>query len=179
MDKKMVCPCGLTCCDCMFYKSEIYEAASRFKDTIKKYEFDKFLSILSNRKGWETMRKHLQLEESQMWDRFGKHFDAFKDIIKFMSTLDSIIGLQCKNTCQEASGCSFTGETHKCGALECIIEKEYKGCWECSEYRGCDKLSFLRNSYGKVIEENLNLIKEKGIDAVESRGNEYYAWQRK
>ena len=25
MDKKLVCPCGLTCCDCLFYKKEIYD----------------------------------------------------------------------------------------------------------------------------------------------------------
>jgi hypothetical protein len=27
MEKNLVCPCGLTCCDCLFYKSEIYDAA--------------------------------------------------------------------------------------------------------------------------------------------------------
>ena len=33
--------------------------------------------------------------------------------------------------------------------------------------------------YGYVINDDLKAIKEEGFDAVKSRGNQYYAWQRK
>jgi len=179
MDNNMVCPCGLTCCDCLFYKSEIYEAAQNFKNTLKKFHFDKFLSILSNNSAKEAMRKHLELDEGQMSEKVGKHFEKFKNIPEFMETLDSIITLQCKNTCKESFGCSLAGETHKCGALKCIEAKGYDGCWECNEYKKCEKLNFLKQSYGSVIEENLEIVKEKGVEGVKSRGDKYYAWQRR
>lgn len=47
MDKKLVCPCGLTCCDCLFYKTEIYETAKKLRKLIIEHELDKFLNILS------------------------------------------------------------------------------------------------------------------------------------
>lgn len=179
MDKKLVCPCGLICCDCLFYKSEIYETAHKLKELIKERELDKFLTICSNRKSWEAMGEHLDLSEDQNYSRIGKLFDVFKQMPVFMNVLDSIIKLQCKTTCQEIGGCSVGGNTHECRALKCMKSKEYDGCWQCIEFENCDKLKFLKNSYGYVIEDNLKTIKEKGIEAVKSRGNKYYTWQRK
>ena len=31
MEKKFVCPGGLACCDCLFYKPEIYDTAKKLK----------------------------------------------------------------------------------------------------------------------------------------------------
>ncbi len=178
MEDKMVCPCGLTCCDCLFFKSEIYEAARKFKEILEKYQFDKFLKILSNNSASEAMRKHLDLDEVEMWNKVGKHFEVFKNMPEFIKTLEGIISLQCKSTCKEASGCSLAGETHKCVALKCVQEKGFSGCWECEDTKECEKLSFLKQSYGYVIEENLEIVKNNGSNAVESRTNKYYSWQR-
>lgn len=177
MDKKLVCPCGLTCCDCLFYKSEIYETAYKLKELIKEHELDKFLTILS--KNWRAMEDLLELSEDQLSEGIGKQFEVFKQIQEFMNVLDGIVKLQCKTTCREMGGCSFGGNTHECKALKCIKSKKYDGCWQCSEFENCDKLKFLKNGYGYVIEDNLKTIKEKGFEAVKSRGNKYYAWQRK
>lgn len=179
MDEKLVCPCGLTCCDCLFYKNEIYEAAQVLKEVIKKYDFDKFLLLLSKTKAVELMGEHLRLSEDQTRDKMGKYFKTFKQIPEFLNILESIINLQCKTTCKEADGCSVGGKTHQCDALKCIKLKGYEGCWQCAEYGTCDKLNFLKKNYGFVIEDNLKTIKGKGINAVESRGNKYYTWQRK
>lgn len=179
MDKKLVCPCGLTCCDCLFYKSEIYEAAYTLKELLTKHKMDKFLSMCSNNKNSEALAKHLDLNEDEIWKGVGKHFDVFKQMPVFMEVLDGIIKLQCKTTCQEVGGCSVGGNTHECRAIKCLKGKGYEGCWQCSEFEKCDNLTFLKNSYGYVIEDNLKIIKEKGFDAVKSRGNKYYAWQRK
>jgi len=134
---------------------------------------------MSNEIVLPAMGKHLELDESQMKDKVGKHFEKFKDITGFMEILDSIISLQCKSTCIEACGCSIAGQTHQCSALKCIKSKGYVGCWECNEYKNCEKLSFLKHSYGSVIEENLTTVKESGTEAVKSRGDKYYMWQRK
>jgi len=96
-----------------------------------------------------------------------------------MEVLDSIIAIQCKTTCQEVGGCSIGGYTHECSALKCLKSKGYKGCWECTEFENCGKLTLLRHNYGYVVEENLHTIKEKGLEAVKSQGNKYYQWQGK
>lgn len=179
MDKRFVCPCGLTCCNCLFYKNEIYETALKLQELIKENGLDRFLKGCSNKNGWEAMGEHLDLDKNQLWDIVGKRFDVFKKMPEFMNILDSIIRLQCKTTCKEAGGCSIGGNTHECKALKCINSKEYDGCWQCSEFENCDKLRFLKNGYGYVIEDNLKTIREQGYEAVKSRGNKYYAWQRK
>lgn len=179
MDENLVCPCGLTCCDCLFYKSEIYKAAQGLKEVIKKYDYDKFLILLSNTKSGKAIGEHLLLSEDQARDKMGKYFDTFKQMPEFLNVLESIINLQCKTTCKEVGGCSMGGKTHECDALKCIKMRGYEGCWQCTEYEICDKLDFLKKNYGHVIEDNLRIIKEKGVNEVKSRGNKYYAWQRK
>lgn len=98
---------------------------------------------------------------------------------EFLDVLDGLIKLQCKTTCQEVGGCSIGGTTHECDALKCIKSKGFDGCWDCSEYEGCEKLNFLKRGYGETIEGNLKIIKEEGFDEVKPRGNKYYTWQRK
>lgn len=178
MDKKLVCPCGLTCCDCLFYKSEIYDTAQKLKDLIKEHELDRFLAIVSNKKSLELMGEHLGLSENQIRDEIGKNFNAFKQMPEFLNILDSIIKLQCKSTCKESGGCSIVGRTHECKALKCIKSKNYEGCWQCGEFEDCNNLKFLKGAYGYVIDENLKTIRDKGVGAVMSHGNKYYAWQR-
>lgn len=95
-----------------------------------------------------------------------------------MDVLDGIAKLQCKNTCKVAGGNSLAGNTHECLALKCIKEKGFEGCWQCQKFKECDKLTFLKNSYGYVIEENFSIIKEKGLSEVMPPENKYYTWQR-
>jgi hypothetical protein len=175
MDEKYVCPCGLTCCDCLFYKSEIYEAAIKLKKLIKDSQLDIFLTILSKHEVHKIMAKHLGEEDT----KFGQIFETFNKLPDFFNILESIIKIQCKKTCRESGGCSIGGITHECEAVKCIKLKGYKGCWECSDYKSCNKLIFQKTSYGETIEGNLKLMKEKGIESVKSRGNQYYEWQRK
>lgn len=180
MDKNLVCPCGLTCCDCMFFfKKEVYEAAYKLKELIEEQQLDKFLTICSKENTWTAMGKHLDLDENLIEEKLGKKFNVFKEMPTFMNVLDGIIKIQCKATCQEADGCSNGGETKQCKALKCLKSKNYDGCWQCAEYENCDKLKFLKLSYGYVIEDNLKIIKENGVEAVKSRGNKYYEWQRR
>ena len=175
MEKKFVCPCGLTCCDCLFYKKEINDTAKKLKQLIKDSRLDVFLKLIIENAGWKAIAKHLGADEQQ----FYRLFKSFDKLPEFLTVLDSIIKLQCTSTCREADGCSIGGITHKCAALLCIEDKGYNGCWECSEFESCKNLKFLKANYGETIEGNLKIIKEKGIDAVKSRGDDYYEWQRR
>jgi hypothetical protein len=175
MDRKFICPCGLTCCDCLFYKSEIYETARKLKELIQASQLDTFLNLIVENKGWKNIAKFLGQEGTE----FAQYFDSFDKMPDFLNVLDGIIKLQCKTTCQESGGCSLGGVTHGCEALKCIKSKKYEGCWDCMKVGSCEKLTFLKRNYGETIEGNLRIIKDEGFDAVKSRGNKYYAWQRK
>ncbi len=179
MDKKLVCPCGLTCCDCLFYKSEIYDAARKLKKLIKLNDLDLFLKGNSIKKNWKSLSEHMLLGEEQEWEQVGKYLEIFKDMPLFINILDGIIKLQCKATCQETGGCSLGGNTHECHALRCVKSNGYDGCWQCDKFENCDKLGFVKERYGAVIEENLRIAKDKGVEEVKSHGNRYYVWQRK
>lgn len=179
MEKKLVCPCGLTCCDCLFYKDEIYDAARKLKELIKINDMDVFLTGNSRKTNWKSLAGHMMLTEDQEWEQVGQSFDVFKDMPLFKNVLDGIIKLQCKATCKETGGCSLGGSLHECHASKCVKSNGYDGCWQCEKFENCDKLRFVKKHYGYVIEENLRTAKEKGIEEVKSHGNRYYAWQRK
>lgn len=175
MDKKYVCACGLICSDCMFYKKEIYEAARTLKQQIDKTNIDVFLSILSKEEVSTAMADHLGADTNDLYN----NFKVFSKLQEFMEVLDGLINIQCEKTCQESGGCSMCGTTKKCHTIRCVEEKGLNGCWECSEHENCIKLSFQKRSYGKTIEENFKIINERGINALVSRGNDYYEWQRR
>lgn len=66
MDKNYVAPCGLTCCDCLFYKNEIYETAKKLKQLIKKSQIDTFFTILSKDEVYKTIADHLGESEKNL-----------------------------------------------------------------------------------------------------------------
>jgi hypothetical protein len=169
MESKYIAPCGMTCCDCLFYNSNIYQAARKFKEVIVEHQFDKFLSHFS--------KSNLSF------------FHDFKKMEEFMAMLDKIISMQCENVCSENGGCSIprvdevmggiVKESHKCNVLICIESKGYQGCWECNELESCDKKKFFTYTYGNSPVETCKVVRDFGKKAVNPRGNKYYKWQQK
>jgi hypothetical protein len=174
MEEKFICPCGLNCSDCLFYKPEIYEAAKKLKKVIIDSELDVFFGKISENKSWKTIAEHLNEDCAQ----FEVYFDSFQQFPDFMNVLDDLIKLQCVALCMKTGGCSMGGVTHQCDAVKCVTSKGLVGCWDCAESDVCEKLSFVKKAYGKVIDENFRTIRTKGVGAVKSRGNKYYVWQQ-
>ncbi len=175
MEDKYVCPCGLTCCDCLFYNKEFFAAAGAMKRLIDEYRFDVFFAMLSKSEVSAHIASHLKRERIQ-FEEMCRVFERMPDFVK---VLEGIIAIQCEHTCKEKNGCSIGGSTHRCEALECVNSKGIEGCWQCAEYRLCDKLAFQRRSYGKTVTENLARLEKEGPDSLRPRGNQYYEWQRK
>jgi hypothetical protein len=175
MDKTLVCPCGLTCCDCLFHRKEIYEAARQLRNVLSSSQLDAFLRLIVANEGWKGIAAHLGQSSSSI----EQHFEPLAELPAFLHVLDGIIDLQCKTTCRESGGCSIGGVTRTCEACKCVEEKDLEGCWQCGDSRDCTKLSFLRKSYGETIDGNLEIIRNGGVEAVRPRGNRYYAWQRR
>ncbi|WP_027184415.1 DUF3795 domain-containing protein [Desulfovibrio inopinatus] len=175
MDKKYICPCGLICTDCLFYKPEIYDTAVQLRDAIEHSQLDIFLEGIAKHESWKAIADHLHAERDEM----GNHLEKFRTFSDFMHVLDGLVQLRCTSTCRESGGCSMGGTSHTCDAAKCVQSKGYEGCWECSESSTCAHLTFVKQAYGETIHENFTTITEHGYDAVQSHGKNYYAWQRK
>jgi len=175
MEEKYVCACGLTCCDCLFYKKEFFEAAKTMKSLIDEYRFDFFFSTLSKSEVSGQIAAHLKQDRAQ----YEALFRVLEGMPDFVKILEGIITIQCEHTCREKNGCSIGGMTHRCEALDCVSRKGLEGCWKCAEYDTCDKLAFQKKSYGKTITENLTRLEKEGMSSLRPRGNQYYEWQRK
>ena len=175
MDKKFICPCGLVCTECLFYKPEIYETAQKLKSTIEDSRLVVFLTSISESGRWKEIAEHLNGEQSD----FRRYFEAFNNFQEFMTILEGLIELQCKSPCRETGGCSMGGKLHKCEAVKCVQSKGYEGCWECQGNKQCEKLNFVKKVYGDTISETFATMTAEGSKAVKSYGNNYYAWQQK
>jgi hypothetical protein len=175
MESKYVSACGLTCCDCLFYKTEFFQAARTMKMLIDEYRFDVFFNSLSKRETSGAIASHLRRNGAQLEDMFR----VFEHIPDFVKVLEGIIAIECKHTCREENGCSIGGTPHQCAALECVKSKGLEGCWKCTEFKTCDKLAFQKKAYGKTVTENLAHLERVGANSLRPRGNQYYEWQRK
>jgi len=175
MEKKYVCACGLTCCDCLFYRPDFFEAARKMKEIINEFRIDIFFKLLNRRETNERIAEHLNQDK----EVFLKKFASFEKMEQFVEVLNAIVEIQCKQTCFENKGCSIGGIKHRCKTIECVNEKGLNGCWECGENERCEKLSFQKMSYGKSVIENLEILRTKGLGCIKSRGNQYYEFQRK
>jgi hypothetical protein len=174
MESNYVSACGLTCCDCLFYKNEFFQAAKTMKRLIDEYRFDVFFNSLSKSATSEAIAAHLRRDGSQL----EAMFRVFEHMPDFVRVLEGLIYLECQHTCREGNGCSIGGTPHQCAALECVNSKGLDGCWKCAEYKTCDKLGFQRKSYGKTVTDNLDLLERAGTTSLRARGNQYYEWQR-
>jgi hypothetical protein len=174
MERKYVSACGLTCCDCLFYKKDFFQAARTMKRLIDEYRFDVFFNSLSKMETSGAIASHLRCDGSQLADMFR----VFVHMPAFVKVLEGIIAIECKNTCREKAGCSIGGTPHQCAALECVNSKGFEGCWKCPEFKSCDKLAFQKKAYGKTVTENLAHLEKGGTTSLRARGNQYYEWQR-
>ena len=175
MESKYVSTCGLTCCDCLFYKKEFFQAAKTMKKLIAEYRFDLFFNALSKRENSAEIATQLGLDGSQLEGIFR----AFERMPDFVKVLDGFIAIECEHTCREKNGCSIGGTPHQCTALKCVNSKGLEGCWKCAGYRTCNKLAFQKMKYGRTVVENLSQLEREGTSALKSRGNQYYEWQRR
>ncbi|TFG92271.1 MAG: DUF3795 domain-containing protein [Syntrophobacterales bacterium] len=140
--------CGLYCGDCIRYRSRASELAA---DLLKEFENTQFA-------------EYAKVKQSQIPD-----FQHYKGMV---SLLAHISRLRCNVPCRlGGDGCMVS-----CPIMECVKGKAFEGCWECSEYKACQKLTFLKSFHGDTPLDNLDKIKEFGLRTwAKHRGN-CYPW---
>lgn len=129
--------CGLYCGDCYAHQGKIADLARDLRAELRKARF-------------ETLAEWL----SQV-----PFFRKLKDYKTCYEVLGSIVKFRCSKGCREGGGPPF------CKVRGCCGEKEIEGCWECDEFKDCNKREFVEALHGDAHLANLRKLKKQGIDA--------------
>lgn len=150
-NKDLTACCGLYCPECMWYRNNLSPLASELMDKMDQVHFEQYASVKSP---------------------FGAELEYYKE---FIDILKFIAGNNCTEPCRKGGGCGG----NPCKIMKCAEDKNYEGCWECSEVKDCEKFDIVGPRCGDTPYKNLLKIKELGYDGwIEERGP-YYIWQKK
>ncbi len=133
-ENDLIAYCGLYCGDCFNRKGEIADLARDLRKKLREAKFDRVSRGLS---------------------RFFKQFENYEQCY---GVLGAMVRLRCKKSCRDGGG------NPSCKIRKCCQKKGIEGCWECEEYKTCEKLDFLKTIHEDAHLKNLRKIKTKGID---------------
>ena len=149
--EELIAYCGLFCEDCHGYNGRIPDLARDLRKELRSSRYDKFAEFIS-RYG------------------FGKDFAGYDECYK---VLGAMVKFRCRKGCRAGGGSPF------CKIRKCAQKKGYDGCWECEDYKTCDKLEFLVPVHGDAHIRNLKAIKRKGKEGFLDGKHYWYAKPKK
>jgi len=127
--KELLAYCGLYCGDCGGYAGEIAESATKLRDVLKKYKF-------------ERTAKHLFPEKLKEYDRL-------------YEMLEFVAGLKCDKPCRERAEGSTACEIRQCcmerGYYACYECDDFEVCEKLESMKGLHRDSCVKNL--KAIKE--------------------------
>ena len=132
-DEELVAFCGINCKDCKARSERRLQLAKLFKESLQELPLNLFKEILPP-------------------------FKNVDQVVEFLEFLPQLGGMQtCCISTKEPCG------SPTCEIRICVKNKGYRTCAECTTYRTCPKLEFLKPHHVTLLSD-LDLIKEKGID---------------
>ncbi len=126
--------CGLYCAECLNYTGTVADLARDLRKELRSYRFEKTASALS------------KIPFFREFENYGQCYE----------TLGAMVRLRC------SKGCRSGGGNPGCRIRDCAVKKQLAGCWECSEFSECGKLSSLDEGHGTAHRKNLQIIAKKG-----------------
>ena len=132
-DEMLVAFCGINCRGCKERSKQRMNLGKSFKASLQELPLDLFKEVLPQ----------------------------FKSIDQVMTFIDFLPQLTVMQTC-----CTYTAEPcgdPNCEIRICVKNKGYRTCAECTDYKICSKLDFLKPHHETLISD-LNLIKEHGFE---------------
>ena len=138
--------CGLFCQDCIPSKKRLFELIRELSFLASELHLDSYAELKT------------------------PNNPIFANYAIFESMLSELAWLEC------AAPCRLGGGKTECGIRDCAIARGYEGCWECAEMKECKRLMPLRAFHGRTIDENLDAIKECGIDDWSPKKGNHYPW---
>ena len=143
-NKKNTAYCGLFCPDCIPSNKRLFEVLNELENLLIELKFDKYAELKS------------------------KSNETFQNYSEFLNVLEEMKKLKCKMLCAEG-GCK-----EDCKIRECVRNNQYEGCLECSDFKNCELLEYLKKIH--PIEYNLEMIKKYGIDKWDDKRGKHYIW---
>jgi hypothetical protein len=132
--------------------------------------------IPSNRCLFEILKSFENQLKKTKFEKYAKVKSVanltFKKYSDFQEVLTAIKNLECKAPCRENGG--FVD----CKIRSCAINKNYEGCWECGSFKSCELLSPIKKIH-PLLDNNLGLIKHKGVDNWSPQRGKHYSWSKK
>ncbi len=145
-ESKYTAYCGLYCGDCIPFNQPLFDTAEKLREELQKQQFDKYVGLKA------------------------KENPVLNDYETFVRVLSSLIELRCRKICRENGG------KPDCKIRDCAREKGVEGCWECSDFEGCELLKPLSGYHGDTLKNNLRLIKKYGIENWADKRGKHYVW---
>ena len=144
----MTAYCGLVCSDCIRYRGELTDTARSLLSILEKRDFHHYAAV------------------KMKYEHVFEQYPIFVDVLK------AITELECRQSCRKGGGCS----SFACPIIECCIEKQYQGCWECEQLDNCDRFDFLKPFHGDTPKNNCNEIHNNGFTNFALIKHPFYVW---
>jgi hypothetical protein len=138
--------CGLCCLDCIPSNRGLFARVRELKSLLEELQFANYARLKSGQQG------------------------IFGEYTKFLAVLHEIGKLECQVPCRSGGG---KGE---CDVRDCVLTRDYEGCWECDQYGSCEKLDYLKKVHPN-LEYHLELIKDEGIESWSAKRSKHYVWE--
>ena len=129
--------CGLYCDGCPSHTGEIPDLARDLRKALRTFRYDIIAEGLA-----------------------GQGFDFFKSFEKYpecYEVLGSLVKMRCK------AGCKHGGGNPYCKIRKCSQKNDFEGCWECSDFKTCEKLKVQDEFHGDAHNKNLRIIQKRGV----------------
>ena len=122
--------------------------------------------------GLKTFEEQLSKLDFEKYAQIkAKKIPAFKKYSDFIEVLSAIKALECKAPCRENGGYV------DCKIRSCAVGKNYEGCWDCADFKTCELLLPIKNVH-VLLDDNLELIKNVGVENWASKRGKHYFWSK-
>ena len=145
-DIKYTSYCGLHCLDCIPSNRKLFSEVKELENLLADLQFEKYAEFKS-----------------------GKD-EIFREYPKFIRVLREIGELECFAPCREGGG------NPNCKIRECVLNRNYAGCWECDNYKDCELLQPLKRVHPN-LEYHLELIQKEGLENWSIKRRKHYSWE--
>jgi len=144
-DRRLTSYCGLYCADCIPSRKDLFARVRELEEMLAALRFERYAELKSARQ------------------------PVFRDYAGFLDVLRGIAGLECPAPCREGGG------DPECAVRRCVVSGNREGCWECEDYKTCQKLERLKGIHVN-LERHLGLIRSEGVEGWASRRGTHYSW---
>jgi hypothetical protein len=146
-EKKYTSYCGLYCQDCIPSNKKLFGVIKTLRSVLEELQFEKYARIKSQK------------------DQIFAQYPIFAKL------LTKIAALECTAPCREG------GVTPNCKIRDCVLNRDYVGCWDCDEHKSCELLKPLKQVHSN-LEYHLALIKNRGLENWNSERKGHYYFQQ-